>query len=96
MKKIYTYRKRAFLNPISTGHTSYIHVQVESSHGGSYKFGDNLMHIADCQRVIQLEFFLGTEHDREVSLKKINLLVDTLTRFRDTLAKESDLIDKGE
>jgi hypothetical protein len=81
MKNIYSYRKRAFLNPVSTNHTSYILALVESSRGGENKFGTNLIHLADCQRVIQLEFFLGTEQDREVSLKKINLMIETFTRF---------------
>ena len=96
MKNIYSYRKRAFLNPVSTNHTSYIFVHVESSRGGEYKFGSNLIHLADCDRRVQIEFFLGTEQDREISLKKINLLIETLTRFRDALAKESELIKKGE
>jgi hypothetical protein len=96
MKNIYSYRKRAFLNPVSTNHTSYILAHVESSRGGEYKFGTNLIYLADCQRMIQLEFFLGTERDRETSLKKINLLIDTLNRFRDALITESELIQKGE
>ena len=94
MKNIYSYRKRAFLNPTSTGHTSYIFAQVESSHHGSYKCGDNLIFIADCKRVIQLEFFLGTARYREMSLDKINLLIDVLTRFREVLLHEIDLIEK--
>jgi hypothetical protein len=96
MKNIYSFRKRAFLNPVSTNHTSYILAFVESSRNGAYKFGGNLIHLADCDRRVQIEFFLGTERDRDVSLKKINLLIDTLTRFRDALTKESELIEKGE
>jgi hypothetical protein len=96
MKNNYSFRKRAFLNPVSTNHTSYILALVESSRGGENKFGSNLIHLADCDRRVQLEFFLGTEQDREISLKKINLLIDTLTRFRDALTTESELIEKGE
>jgi hypothetical protein len=96
MKNIYSYRKRAFLNPVSTNHTSYILAFVESSRGGKYKFGDNLIFLADCRRVTELEFFLGTKRDRAISLQKIDLLINTLTDFRDALSKESDLIDKSE
>jgi hypothetical protein len=96
MKNTYSFRKRAFLNPVSTNRTSYILAFVESSRSGEYKFGSNLIHLADCDRRVQIEFFLGTERDREVSLKKINLLIDTLTHFRDALTTESKLIEKGE
>jgi hypothetical protein len=55
-----------------------------------------MLTIADCRRRIQLEFFLGTKQARRRSLRKINLLIDVLTRFRDALIKERDLIEKGE
>ena len=95
MKTVYTYRKRAFLNPTSTNHTSYILAHVESSKGGEYPQGDNLIYLADCHHRIMLEFFIGTERDREVSLKKISLLIDTLTQFRDALISEMDKIEKA-
>jgi hypothetical protein len=95
MKTIYAFRKRAFLNPASTNRTSYIFAHVESSYGGSYALGDNLIFIADCRRVIELEFFIGTLKDRQVSVAKINLLIETLTSFRDALIREIALIEKG-
>jgi len=55
-----------------------------------------MLTIADCRRRIQLEFFLGTKQARRRSLRKINLLIDVLTRFRDALIRERDLIEKGE
>ena len=91
---IYIYRKRTFLDPVSTNHTSYIHAHVESTREGEYKFGDNMLYIADCHRQIELEFFLGTKHARKLSLRKINLLIAILMRFRDALAKEIELIEK--
>lgn len=94
MKETYTFRKRAFLNPVWTNQASYIHAQVESSQDGEYQFGANLIYIADCRRVVQLEFFLGTKQQRRVSLTKINLLLKVLTAFRDALAKEITLIEK--
>ena len=89
-------RKRLFLSSVSSGHTSFILSEVESSHGGEYKWGTYMLTIADCRRRIQLEFFLGTKQARRRSLRKINLLIDVLTRFRDALIKERDLIEKGE
>ena len=93
-KGIFTFRKRTFLNPTSTGHTSYILAEVESSQDGDYSWGNYLLTIADCQRLIRLEFLLGTKQYRRMSLRKINLLIDVLTRFRDALAKEIALIEK--
>lgn len=94
-RSVFTFRKRAFLNPASTGHTSYILVEVESSENGEYPWGTNLLTLADCKRVIRIEFFLGMKRERRRSLAKLNLLIDTLTRFRDALTKESELIDKA-
>ena len=92
----FTFRKRSFLNPASTGYTSFILAEVESSHEGAYKWGNYLLTLADCKRVIQLEFFLGTKQARRAALRKINLLIDVLSRFRDALQKEIALIEKGE
>ena len=93
---LYTYRKRVFLSPISTGFTSYIFAEAESSDEGEYKLGNYMLVLADCRRRIELEFFLGTSRHRRQSLNKINLLIDTLTGFRDALEKESKLIDAVE
>jgi hypothetical protein len=51
--------------------------------------------IADCRRVIQLEFFLGSKRDRRLSLAKINLLIKVLMQFRRALAREIRLIEKN-
>ena len=36
-RSFFTFRKRSFLNPASTGYTSYILAEVESSQDGAYK-----------------------------------------------------------
>ena len=95
MKGIFVFRKRAFLNPVSTDQTSYIHAVVESTGEGDYKHGTNMLTIADCKRVIRLEFFLGRARDRRLSLKKINLLIDILTAFRDALLREIAAIENN-
>ena len=90
------FRLRKFLSPTSTGQTSHILAEVESSRNGEYKWGIYMLAIADCRRHIQLEFLLGTERARRTSLAKINLLIDVITRFRDALLKELELIEKFE
>ena len=91
-----TFRKRFFLNPISTSHTSYIYAEAESSRDGEYVSGNYLLTIADCRRIVRLEFLLSTKQYRRMSLRKLNLLIDVLTTFRDAVQKEIALIERGE
>ena len=95
-KSIYAFSKRAFLNPVSTHLTSYIQAHVQTGHEGPDKWGDNMVTIADCKRVVQLEFFLGSKQDRRISLAKINLLIKVLMQFRRALVKEINSIERGE
>jgi len=90
------YRRRVFLASISTGHTSYILAEAESSRGGEYKWGHYMLTLADCRRRIQLEFFLGTIRARRESLRKIDLLIKQLEQFRTALRAEANLIHQYE
>ena len=85
-----------FLTSVSTGHTSYIMAEVESSHGGEYKWGHYMLTIADCRHPIQLEFFLGTVRARRESLRKLDLLLKVLGSFRNALLKEAQAITEYE
>jgi hypothetical protein len=73
--------------------TSYIQARVETGQNAPYEWGDNVIIIADCKSVINLEFFLGTRQARRIALAKINLLIDVLTGFREALRKEITLIE---
>ena len=90
------FRKRVFLASVSTGHTSYILAEVESSRGGEYKWGHYMLTIADCRRRIQLEFFLGTVRARRESIRKLDLLLKVLGTFRNALLKEAQAISEYE
>ena len=85
-------RKRTFLNSISTGYTSHILAEVESTRNGEYKWGHNMLTLADCRRRVELQFFLGTKQARKRRLAKIRLLIKTLQGFQDALEMEVDLI----
>ena len=89
-----TLRLRRFLNPLSSELNSYISVVCESSDDGEYVAGNYLIHIADCRRIIELEFALANPRELERSLKKIDLLLDTLTTFKAALYKEAELIKR--
>ena len=75
--------------------TSYIQSYVQTGQDGPDQWGDNMVLIADCKRVIQLEFFLGTKRYRRISLAKIDLLIDVLTQFRAALVREISSIEDG-
>jgi hypothetical protein len=89
-------RKRMFLASVSTGTTSFILAEVESSRGGEYKWGHYMLTIADCRRRIQLEFFLGTVRARRESLRKLDLLLKVLGSFRNALIAEAQAITEFE
>ncbi|MFN2531693.1 MAG: hypothetical protein ABR555_10375 [Pyrinomonadaceae bacterium] len=89
---IYTYRKRLFLASVTTGFTSYVFAEVESSCNGEYDGGNYMLTIADCRRATRLEFFLGNATARRQSLAKIDLLLRVLNEFRVALVKEAQLI----
>ena len=95
MKNLF-FRKRVFLASVSTGHTSYILAEVESSRGGEYKWGHCMLTIADCRRRVQLEFFLGTLRARRESLRKLDLLLQVLGSFRNALLAEAQAITEYE
>ena len=89
-------RKRMFLASVSSGTTSYVLAEVESSRGGEYKWGHYMLTIADCRRRIQLEFFLGTVRARRESLRKLDLLLKVLGSFRTALLAEAHAINEYE
>ena len=95
MKNLF-FRKRVFLASVSSGTTSYILAEVESSRGGEYKWGHCMLTIADCRRRVQLEFFLGNLRARRESLRKLDLLLKVLGSFRNALLAEAQAITEYE
>jgi len=88
----FSYCKRLFLMPKSTGVPSFIMAEVESSNGGEYSCGHYMITLADCRRQIQLEFPLTNVRSRRQSLAKIDLLLKVLVDFGTALQKEAQLI----
>lgn len=48
-----------------------------------------MLRISDCYRVASFDFDLDTPGDRQSSLYKIDVLIETLTQFREALAIEA-------
>lgn len=88
----FSMRIRTFLDSESTGHTSYILAEIESSDNGENPYGTNMLTIADCRRSIRLEFFLGNAAAREESRMKAHALANVLMAFRVALEQEIELI----
>jgi hypothetical protein len=88
------YRKRVFLNPITTGKPSFVFAVAESSEGGKKAYGNYVLTVADCKRMIELEFSLASPRVRKQSLAKIDLLAQVVNRFKDVIHTEADLIDR--
>lgn len=93
-QKSKAYRKRAFLNPISTGEPSYVFAVADSSKDGKEATGNYVLTVADCKHIIELEFPLTSPRMRKQSLAKIDLLADVVNRFRDAVHAEADLINQ--
>jgi hypothetical protein len=94
---MYKYLRREFLNAApELAHTSYILCHVEDSDSGREAHGSNVVCLADCHRVITLDFHLGTLEARNSSTAKINFLLEILGEFRDALLNEAYAIAKVE
>jgi hypothetical protein len=89
------FRRREFLNPEFTGHTSHILAEIESTYNGVMMFGTNTIMIADCKRSVRLEFFLGNPESRVNSLQKLDLLIGIFIQYRECLQTQIDLIEKA-
>lgn len=92
----YRVRIRKFLNRPGYHAGAYVLAEVEDStkhkkgkHGGPYVHVD--LTLADCSRVVSFDFDLSSAKQRANSLHKINVLVDSLTQFRDALRAEAEL-----
>lgn len=92
----YRVRIRKFLNNRGYHAGAYVLAEVEDStnhkkgkHGWPYVQVD--LTLADCSRVVSFDFDLSTAGHRANSFHKIDLMIDTLIRFREALRAEADL-----
>jgi hypothetical protein len=91
----FRYLKRVFLNPPASGANSYVYAVAESSNEGTYALGNYVLTLADCHRVVQIEFPLSRPHARKESLAKADLLAEVINSFREALHAEAKLIEKA-
>lgn len=91
-------RIRRFLNVLGYNAGAYILAVVEDSsrhvrgkHGWPYSEID--LTLADCGRVVTFDFDLTTPGTRRNSLRKINVMIETLTAFQEALQAEAELAE---
>lgn len=105
------YKTRKFLNKIGYHTGAYIIAEIIRyvSTYRSKKNKDKLViptvsqdysiTIADCSRIINLEFSSSTKGNYENSIKKLDLLIDTLKEFKDVMVtsyeEDEKLIKQG-
>jgi len=90
------YLKRVFLNPISEGAPSFIQAVADSSDEGTYKLGDYLLIIADCERRIMLHFPLTSKKARQQARAKVDRFAAVVNGFREHMIKELESINNVE
>lgn len=97
----YRVRIRRFLNVLGYNAGAYVLAVVEDSsrhvrgqHDWPYSEID--LTLADCGRAVTFDFDLGTPGARRNSLRKINIMIETLTAFREALEAEAKLAESRE
>ena len=90
------YRKRVFLNPISEGAPSFIQAVADDSDEGTYKLGNYLLIIADCERRIMLHFPLTSKKARQQARAKVDRFAGVVNEFREHVINELEQINNVE
>ena len=88
------YRKRAFLDPISTGDPSFVFAVADSSEGGTRTDGNYVLTLSDWDHIIELDFPLTSPRLLKQSLRRVGLLAEIVNRFKDTIHAEAELINQ--
>ena len=93
MKEKVLLRSRKWLNPPASDDTGAISsvVTVDTFVKDS-KYVDGSIEIRDCGRSITLSFYALTPSALQRKIKKANLLIDEITKFRDALIEAEKLM----
>lgn len=90
----YRVRIRRFLNVLGYHAGAYVIATVEDSSRGrkpEWRHVDIDLTLADCGRVVSFDFDLDTKGARRNSLRKVDIMVEVLTLFREALQEEARL-----
>lgn len=97
----YRVQIRRFLNVLGYNAGAYILAAVEDSSKRSadkdkWSYLDIDLTMADCGRVVSFDFDLSTRGARRNSIRKIDIMIDTLVQFRGALKEEARLAGQRE
>jgi hypothetical protein len=83
-KKLYGDQK--FLNPATSPHSGSVRVNLirESFRNGEIEYCSEIL-IKDCTRAITLDFDFNNKAGKAAAIKKANILIAVVTKFRDAL-----------
>jgi hypothetical protein len=81
---------RSFLNRPGFNRGAYILVTIPDDLD---RYSTPEFTIADCSRVVSLDFDVSSRSARKNSLRKADMLVDAVTRFRESLADHIEEFD---
>lgn len=96
------FRKRKFLNRM--GHhsgafifaeilrESWTHRDKKTKKKSTHSHRDITLSIADCSRIINLDFDLGCLLEAKNGLKKLDILIDTLKKFKEAYTQEMTVV----
>jgi len=100
------FRVRKFLNNVGHHEGAFILAEIERSEYKGKKnkktgktkpsiiYHSYTLKIADCSRIISLELDSDTKIDFKNSIHKLNILIDTLKQFKNTMGEENKKLEK--
>jgi hypothetical protein len=94
----YRVRIRKFLNLQGFNAGAYILAEVEDSSASDddRPYVDVNLTLADCSRSVSFDFDIGSAPARRNSLRKLNVMIDSLLEFREALVAEAELAKRRE
>lgn len=90
-KKDVIFDRKEFLNLAGHNGQANVVANIVDWNSGYDKLERNVdikLDFADCSRVVNMDFDIGDEYNRENSIHKVDVLIDVLKDFRKALIKE--------
>lgn len=95
-RTLYRVKRREWLNPDSTALSAFVIAKVgDTSRARSRTTTPDIMFkMADCNDMIELEFGMWSDKQRDRSLQKARLLRDVVNEFVDAVETEYELVKR--
>jgi hypothetical protein len=88
---------REFLNQPGFHSTGFIYAVVEDTETDDARWGASVsLTLGDCSKQVSFAFDMDDARGRENTIYKVDLILDTLTRFKEALVPEIKLAEERE